>query len=125
MGRVDLVNHSDVPTWAKISYESHSFRVVARTISGVVQSMTSNRGLFAFLVQVPARQTIELRIPFAPRRVNPDYDRSITITNGRNSSNTLVLSIQARIIDNHQVLLHSVFYQIKVEDPGWSHVDTE
>eukprot|EP00808_Paulinella_micropora_P004891 g27155.t1 len=91
---VQLFNQSELPAFVRMVCDSKSV------------SMSVSR------VTIPPRQSYDLSIVYVPRKVNPEYTRDITITNVHTPENELTIVIRATNIDEHGVLLHSLFYKI-------------
>ncbi|WFD33113.1 hypothetical protein MSPP1_004170 [Malassezia sp. CBS 17886] len=89
-----VTNHSELST-----------RVMMRVVSKVL-SMCMDE------VTVPARQTVELKMDFFPRRVNECYRKQITVMNLLNRHNDQICEVRARNVDLQRVSFHSLFYRI-------------
>ncbi|OUM65110.1 hypothetical protein PIROE2DRAFT_7914 [Piromyces sp. E2] len=82
-----------------------SSKVELRFISKVLNCI---RGPY----EIPARQSLEVKIDIYPRKVNPDYRKQITVVNHLNKSNNQNIEVQSTNIDKHGVTFHSLFYRI-------------
>jgi len=82
-----------------------SAKVELRFISKVLNCI---RGPY----EIPARQSLEVKIDIYPRKVNPDYRKQITIVNHLNKNNNQNVEVQSTNIDKHGVTFHSLFYRI-------------
>ncbi|WFD24306.1 hypothetical protein MEQU1_003005 [Malassezia equina] len=91
---VAVTNHSELET-----------RVLLRFVSKVLS-------MYMDEIAVPARQTVELKMDFFPRRVNDSYRKQITVMNLLNRDNDQILEVRARNVDLQRVSFHSLFYRI-------------
>jgi len=82
-----------------------SAKVELRFISKVLNCI---RGPY----EIPARQSLEVKIDIYPRKVNPDYRKQITVVNHLNKNNNQNIEVQSTNIDKHGVTFHSLFYRI-------------
>ena len=92
--QVSITNHSELET-----------RVLLRFVSKVLSMYTDE-------IAVPARQTVDLKMDFFPRRINESYRKQITVMNLLNRSNDQILEVRARNVDLQRVSFHSLFYRI-------------
>ena len=89
-----ITNHSELET-----------RILLRFVSKVLS-------MYMDEIAVPARQTVELKMEFFPRRINESYRKQITVMNLLNRSNDQILEVRARNVDLQRVSFHSLFYRI-------------
>lgn len=61
---------------------------------------------------IPPWQSVEVRVDFFPRRVNPNYRKQITVANVLNRANDEILEIRSCNVDEQKVGFHSLFYRI-------------
>lgn len=92
--QVAVTNHSELST-----------RIMLRFTSKVLS-------MYMDEITVPARQTVELKMEFFPRRVNESYRKQITVMNMLNRENDQILEVRARNVDMQRVSFHSLFYRI-------------
>ena len=92
--QVAITNHSELET-----------RILLRFVSKVLS-------MYMDEIAVPARQTVELKMEFFPRRINESYRKQITVMNLLNRSNDQILEVRARNVDLQRVSFHSLFYRI-------------
>lgn len=92
--QVAVTNHSELET-----------RVMLRFVSKVLS-------MYMDEIAVPARQTVELKMEFFPRRINDSYRKQITVMNLLNRDNDQILEVRARNVDLQRVSFHSLFYRI-------------
>ncbi|PKI82772.1 hypothetical protein MVES1_003601 [Malassezia vespertilionis] len=92
--QIAVTNHSELST-----------RVLMRFVSKVLS-------MYMDEIPVPARQTVELKIDFFPRRVNNAYQKQITVMNLLNRHNDQIFDVRARNVDMQRISFHSLFYRI-------------
>jgi hypothetical protein len=94
---VALANNSDLPAYVAVRYESKviSFQVKKEEV-----------------VVIPPKQMQEFMFDFVPRKTNPDYRKQVTFANLRNPNNDQFAEIRAINVDQHGVMLHSLFYHL-------------
>lgn len=92
--QISVVNHSDLST-----------RIAMRFVSKVLS-------MYMDEVTVPARQSVDLRIDFFPRRVNNSYRKQITVANLLNRTNDQIFEVRSHNVDPQRVSFHSLFYRI-------------
>lgn len=102
--QVAVTNHSELET-----------RVLLRFVSKVLS-------MYMDEIAVPARQTVELKMDFFPRRVNDSYRKQITVMNLLNRENDQILEVRARNVDLQRVSFHSLFYRI-LTPSGSNYID--
>lgn len=102
--QVAVTNHSELET-----------RVLLRFVSKVLS-------MYMDEIAVPARQTVELKMEFFPRRVNNSYRKQITVMNLLNRENDQILEVRARNVDMQRVSFHSLFYRI-LTPSGSNYID--
>lgn len=61
---------------------------------------------------IPASSNSKFVVQFYPKRINPDYNSTIIITNKNNSSNEIHISVQAIIVAAASESLHSMCYSL-------------
>ncbi|WFC94762.1 hypothetical protein MBRA1_001396 [Malassezia brasiliensis] len=93
-GQIAVTNHADLST-----------RILLRFVSKVLS-------MYMDPITVPARQTVEVRMDFFPRRVNDAYRKQITVMNLLNRPNDQIFEVRARNVDLQRVSFHSLFYRI-------------
>ncbi|WFC99447.1 hypothetical protein MYAM1_002191 [Malassezia yamatoensis] len=93
-GQIAVTNHSDLST-----------RILMRFVSKVLS-------MYMDPITVPARQTVEVKMEFFPRRVNDAYRKQITVMNLLNRHNDQIFDVRARNVDLQRVSFHSLFYRI-------------
>ena len=90
----NVQNNSDLPALVLPFVESETLGVVDAEVA------------------IPPRQSRQVRLEYVARLENTDYKRSATLFNAYNSYGNVDVEIQARNVDTHQVLLHSLFYTL-------------
>ena len=93
-GQIAVTNHSDLST-----------RILMRFVSKVLS-------MYMDAITIPARQTVEVKMDFFPRRVNDAYRKQITVMNLLNRHNDQIFEVCARNVDLQRVSFHSLFYRI-------------
>lgn len=92
--QVAVTNHAELET-----------RIQLRFVSKVLS-------MYMDEIAVPARQTVELKMDFFPRRTNEAYRKQITVMNLLNRENDQIFEVCARNVDLQRVSFHSLFYRI-------------
>ncbi|WFD40599.1 uncharacterized protein MJAP1_003587 [Malassezia japonica] len=102
--QIAVTNHSELST-----------RVLMRFVSKVLS-------MYMDEIAIPARQTIEVKMDFFPRRVNEAYRKQITVMNLLNRHNDQIFEVRARNVDLQRVSFHSLFYRI-LTPSGSNYID--
>ena len=89
-----ITNISDVP--AKVE-----FRFVSKILSAPLEE-----------INIAANKSAEVRLTIFPRKVNPDYQKQITIANLLNRDNDQQVDVRSSNVDQQMVALHSLFYRV-------------
>ncbi|KAL7750535.1 hypothetical protein RI367_003871 [Sorochytrium milnesiophthora] len=63
-------------------------------------------------IVIPPKQSVEVKIDIYPRKINPDYRKSITVVNWLNRDNDQTVEVRSTNIDKHRITFHSLFYRI-------------
>jgi hypothetical protein len=96
---VTLFNLSDLPAKCRVMCESKSITPSANAI------------------QIQPRQSFDLALKFVPRRLDPTYEKQLTIANINNRRRgETSMTIRANNVDQRGISLHAVFY--KILDPS-------
>ncbi|KAJ3113489.1 hypothetical protein HDU96_003356 [Phlyctochytrium bullatum] len=80
-------------------------KVQLRFISKVLNSLKG-------IIQIPPKQTMDVKIDIYPRKVNPEYCKQITVVNLLNRENDQIVEVRSNHIDKSRVTFHSLFYRI-------------
>lgn len=91
---ITVTNHSELST-----------RILMRFVSKVLS-------MYMDEISIPARQTIEVKMDFFPRRANEAYRKQITVMNLLNRHNDQIFEVRARNVDLQRVSFHSLFYRM-------------
>ncbi|KAJ3214313.1 hypothetical protein HDU67_001804 [Dinochytrium kinnereticum] len=89
-----IVNLSELPA-----------KIELRFISKVLNSLKG-------VIDIPAKQSTEVKIDIYPRKVNPEYCKQITVVNLLNRDNDQIVEVKSNHIDKSRVTFHSLFYRI-------------
>lgn len=98
--QLTLINCSDLPAIANLEYVSQCVTAEEHEVS------------------IAPRETIEVKLSFVPRQVNPNYHKEIAVINNRNSLRpNQVFRLIANCVDNQGISLHALFYKILAPNP--------
>ena len=65
---------------------------------------------------IPPRQRKEVNVVLVPRKINPNYSRTIQFTNLKNDHNKCVVEVTSSNMDANHVTFHSQYYQVRFRD---------
>ncbi|KAJ8902553.1 hypothetical protein NDN08_006956 [Rhodosorus marinus] len=97
---VRIFNYSDLPAFINVKY-------VSKCVTAAVRDMV-----------IAKRQWYDLLLNYVPRKVNPEYEKQITIVNRRNRKNDSVFVLRANVVDRNKVSVHALFYKILAPTPA-------
>lgn len=96
---VRINNCSDLTAFLAVKY-------VSKCVTANVRDMV-----------IAPRQAYDLLLSYVPRKVNPEYEKQITIVNLRNRKNDTVFILRANVIDRNRVSIHALYYKILAPTP--------
>ena len=67
---------------------------------------------------IPAKQTYDIKVQFAPKFLDPNFQKLVQFVNNDNTDNEQILEVRANITDQHRVTFHSLFYSVVTRAPN-------
>eukprot|EP01052_Picozoa_sp_SAG31_P005553 SAG31_NODE_245_length_19224_cov_10.210614_7_plen_3161_part_00 len=109
-----VINFGDTNVGANVA---HVMQVVNLSDLPATLSLYSSSQVLFFhpaKATIPARQTLDIKIQFTPKFLDPNFEKIVRFINADNVDNAQTLEVRANITDQHRVTFHSLFYSVQV-----------
>ncbi len=95
---VTISNLSDLPAVATQQLTSKTLSCQTSTLS------------------IPPHSSVDLKLEYVPTKITSAYHKTIRVVNCMNTCGDVTIQVKASNVDTHDVLLHSAFYKVRVNN---------